>query len=106
MSSSELLPLSAIVAARRALDLRLIRREEFFRFYEAYLQDERRRSETQDAGGDFYVNQDYRVGKKFASTVIRAAKEGELLYSEAFNLTGLHGATFEKYARTLGLGNA
>jgi len=97
---------SAIVAARRALDLRLIRREEFFRFYEAYEHDERRRADNQDGGGDFYTNQDFRVGRKFAATVIRAAREGDLLYSEAFNLTGLYGATFEKYARTLGLGNA
>jgi len=72
---------SALVAARRALDTNLI-------------------------GGDFYVNQNLRVGQRFASTVIRAVKEGKLLYSEAYRLTGLYGRTFERYATSLGLGGA
>lgn len=105
-SAARTFKVSSLVAARRALDLRLIRRDEFFQFYEAYERDERRKVDRLDGGGDFYANQDYRIGRKFASTVIRAAKEGDLLYSDAFNLTGLHGATFDNYARTLGIGNA
>jgi Zn-dependent peptidase ImmA (M78 family) len=95
---------SQIVAARRALDARLIDRDAFLNFYRAYQRDERRAAESRPEGGDFYANQNLRVGQQFASAVIRAAKEGKLLYSEAYRLTGLYGRTFEHYAASLGLG--
>ena len=95
---------SAIVAARRALDTNLINRETFLNFYRAYQSDERRKADRRSEGGDFYANQNLRVGQRFASTVIRAVKEGKLLYSEAYRLTGLYGRTFEHYAASLGFG--
>ncbi len=95
---------SQIVAARRALDAELINREAFLNFYRAYQSDERRAADSRSEGGDFYANQNLRIGQRFASTVIRAAKEGKLLYSEAYRLTGLYGRTFEHYAASLGLG--
>jgi Zn-dependent peptidase ImmA (M78 family) len=97
---------SELVAARRALDLRLIRRDEFLTFYHDYLNDERRKAARRSPGGDFYVNQDLRVGRRFASAVVRAAKEGKLLYSEAYRLTGLYGTTFDRYAASLGMGGS
>ena len=97
---------SALVAARRALDTNLINREAFLNFYRAYQSDERRKAADRSPGGDFYVNQNLRVGQRFASAVIRAVKEGKLLYSEAYRLTGLHGKTFDHYAASLGFGGA
>jgi Zn-dependent peptidase ImmA (M78 family) len=97
---------SALVAARRVLDTNLINREAFLNFYRAYQSDERRAAADRSPGGDFYVNQNLRVGQRFASTVIRAVKEGKLLYSEAYRLTGLYGRTFERYAASLGFGGA
>lgn len=96
---------SAIVAARRAQDLGLISREGFIQFFDAYERDERRRAAARPGGGDFYANQDARVGRRFAQAVLVAAREGRLLYSDAYRLTGLHGSTFDKYAQTLGLGS-
>ncbi len=95
---------SRIVAARRAQDLGLITRKAFFEFFAAYEDDERRRAAAQPGGGDFYHNQNFRVGRRFAQAVVMAAREGRLLYSDAYRLTGLYGATFDKYAETLGLG--
>lgn len=92
---------SALVTARRALDLGLVSRQEFFDFYDEYLRDERRRSASRADGGDFYKNQNLRVGRLFASAVTRAVGEGKLLYSEAYRLTGLHGAAFERYTRSI-----
>lgn len=92
---------SPLVAARRALDLRLITRNEFFAFYHRYLEDERRREKRRPAGGDFYQTQETRIGRRFGELVVRAAREGKLLYQEAYRLTGLHGATFDKYAEGL-----
>jgi Zn-dependent peptidase ImmA (M78 family) len=97
---------SSLVAARRALDTNLINRGAFLDFYRAWQTDERRAAADRPEGGDFYANQNLRIGPRFASVVVRAVKEGRLLYSEAYRLTGLHGRTFERYAASLGFGGA
>lgn len=97
---------SAIVGARRALDLGLISQSVFFDFYHDHRNEGQRTTSDKSGGGDFHLNQNYRVGRRFASAVIRATKEGKLLYSEAYRLTGLYGKTFEKYASRLGFGVA
>jgi Zn-dependent peptidase ImmA (M78 family) len=93
---------SALVGARRALDLGLIDRSVFGVFYRNYPRTDTR----QPHGGDFYLNQNLRVGQRFGRTVIQAAKEGKLLYREAYRLTGLHGKTFTEYAASLGIRGA
>lgn len=93
---------SPIVAARRAQDLGLIQRAEFLTFFRAYQDDERRKAARVIGGGDFYQNQNVRLGKRFARAVALAAKEGRLLYRDAYRLTDLHGSTFDKYAKALG----
>lgn len=94
---------SPIVVGRRAMDLKLVDRQTFFDFYEAYTQQERKQRQSA-SGGDFYNNQNARVGKLFATQVIRAAKEGHIGFKQAYDLTGLHGGAFQEYARRLGLG--
>ena len=37
------------------------------------------------------------MGRRFASAVARAVEREDLLYSEAYQLTGLYGGTFDKY---------
>jgi Zn-dependent peptidase ImmA (M78 family) len=94
---------STIVAARRVLDLDLITKKQFFHFYERYQKDERRKKETKkNKGGDFWNTQNVRVGERFGAAVVRAAKEGRLLYREAYQLTGLSGKTFDRFAENLG----
>ena len=96
---------STIVAARRLRDLGLITSQGFSEFYEVYQQDERRKARKQ-SGGNFYDTQNVRVGKRFASFVIRAAREGRILYKDAYTLTGLYGKTFDRYAQSLGFRTA
>lgn len=93
---------SPIVVGRRAMDLRLVDREIFFDFYRAYVQRERTRKKG-TGGGDFYNNQNTRVGALFATQVVRAAKEGRIGFKEAYDLTGLHGGAFQEYANRLGI---
>jgi len=93
---------SPIVAGRRAMDLRLVDREAFFAFYEEYMARERRQRRGA-GGGDFYNNQNTRVGEGFALQVILAAKGGRLSFKEAYDLTGLRGGTFQEYANRLGV---
>jgi len=95
---------SVLVAARRALDLGFIKKAEFLDFYEDYKKDEHRRNIRRGEGGDFYATQSLRIGQRFAYAVYRATKEGKLLYSEAYHLTGLYGKSFDRYTDTLSLG--
>ena len=95
---------SVLVAARRTLDIGLIQKNVFLDFYRKYQQEERRAAARRPKGGDFFANQNLRVGRRFASEVVRAAGEGQLLYSEAYQLTGLYGKTFDRYAASLRIG--
>ena len=91
---------SPVVAARRALDLRLITKPEFFRFYE-HDRDEWRRLKARQkrkGGGNFYATQRVRLGRRFSAAVVRAAREGRILYQDAFRLTGMKGKTFHTFA--------
>ena len=93
---------SPIVAGRRAMDLHLVDRETFFEFYRNYTETERPRTGQKKSGGDFYNNQNNRVGNLFAVHVIRATKEGRIGFKEAYDLTGLGGGAFQEYASKLG----
>jgi Zn-dependent peptidase ImmA (M78 family) len=83
---------SALVAARRALDERLINWNEFMAFYRSQGQRAKKK-----LGGDFFKTQNNRVGVRFAMAVDRATREGSLLYRDAYSLTGLTSDTFKKY---------
>ena len=76
--------------------MELIDRPSFFTFYSQQQAEERRRKEAGTTGGDFWNNQNVRIGRRFGAAVVRAVKEGRLPYREAYSLTGLHGASFEK----------
>ena len=95
---------SDLVAARRALDLGLITKQDFLGFYEGYQQQQHRKPKGRE-GGNFYTTQTLRLGRYFAEAVVRAAREGTLLYREAYQLTGLCGKTFDRYAQSLSFGN-
>ena len=92
---------SSLVAARRTLDLGLIERDDFFDFYERHKQRNEGLSDSQ--GGDFWVNQRWRIGPRFAAAVARAVKEGRLLYREAYSLTGLTPKSFENMSARMGI---
>ena len=67
---------SPVVAARRALDLRLVDRSAFIEFYEHYVSQERL-SGAKPSRTKFYNTQNAHVGQLFATHVIRAAMEGQ-----------------------------
>lgn len=95
---------SKLVAAYRTLNLGLIKDKEFVEFYQNYERESSDNFKMQPGGGDFYANQNLRIGHRFGIAVISATREGSLLYQEAYKLTGLYGETFERYAREIGLG--
>ena len=91
---------SPLVAARRSLDLNLIEREEFLKFYKQHIK-QREHINKKGSGGNFYNTQNVRVGAFFATHVIGAAIAGQIGFKEAYELTGLQGGTFQNYAKQL-----
>lgn len=93
---------SAVVAARRLLDLELIKLDAFFAFYEIN-KTQGKGLATASSSGNFWNTQRWRIGPRFANAVARATAEGRLLYREAYSLTGLKRNTFEKMPQEMGI---
>lgn len=88
---------SPIVIGRRAMDLGLISRAEFFTFYNGYMESFKQKKENQGSGGDFYATARKRVSVNFASYVNQAVNQNKLLYRDAYKMTGLKGDTYQKF---------
>jgi len=95
--ASRYFKVSEIVIARRALDTGKITRPQFFGFYEDFSNREFAKKEGQGSGGNFYATTKKRISITFASHVNQAVKSGNLLYRDAYKLTGLKGDTFENF---------
>jgi Zn-dependent peptidase ImmA (M78 family) len=93
---------SPVVVARRALDLGLIPKARYFAFYQSYRALWAERKARSAGGGDFYLTLGARLGKRFPAAVYCAAKEGRLPYREAYQLTGLNSANYDRFGRALG----
>jgi len=95
---------SGIVAARRALELRLIGRDQFSSYYNLCMNNWKAMQSKRGirgGGGNFWATNNGRLGERFGSTVVRAVKSGRLRFSEACELTGLHGSTFDRYVEKI-----
>jgi hypothetical protein len=77
-----------------------ISQQAFSEFYREYVKAELK---AKGSGGDFFATQHVRVGERFGRAIVTAAKEGRLLYRDAFQLVGFGGATFDKFAKDLGV---
>jgi hypothetical protein len=82
----------------------LISKAQFFVFYKRDQEEWRQRKSQKQkrrGGPNFYDVQDIRLGRRFAYAVVRAAREGRLLYRDAYQLTDIKGETFNRYADRL-----
>ncbi len=94
---SRIFKVSQIVIARRALDLQLISRADFFEFYNSYMQQVAYKKENQGTGGDFYATSKKRISLRFAAFVNNAVKDNKLLYRDAYKLLNLKGETYNRF---------
>ncbi len=101
--AARLFKVSEIVIARRALDLSLIDKDTFLKFYRSYT-SKLSQFKRKNSGGSFYDTQRGRLGTRFSQAVVHATRAGQLPYYEAYRLTDLHGQKFERYAEQLGYG--
>ena len=88
---------SPIVIARRALDLSLITKLSFFKFYNDYISEFKKKRENQSSVENFYATAKKRISLRFVSYVNNAVNENNLLYRDAYKLTSLKGNTYEKF---------
>lgn len=87
---------SELVIARRALDTKKISKKEFNDFYNSYVKRYQENKQKLSSGGNFYDMMKKRVSLTFARYVWNAVRSGQLLYRDAFNLTGLKYESFLK----------
>jgi Zn-dependent peptidase ImmA (M78 family)/transcriptional regulator with XRE-family HTH domain len=93
---------STLVVLRRLLDIGGLTRATFNQAYDEELK--RIRDVTRASGGNFYLTQGARLGKRFARALIASTLEGQTLYRDAFNLLGFSKtSTFQDLARSLGV---
>lgn len=88
---------SRIVIARRALDTQKISKSQFSGWYKQYKSEIQDIKEKTSGGGDFYLTQKKRLGLRFSGLINRAVKENQLLYRDAYKLTGLKGDTYQNF---------
>ncbi len=92
---------SSLVILRRLYDIGVLQRDEMWRAYEAEL--ERLLAVARSSGGDFYLTQAARVGRRFARALVTSTLEGQTLYRDAFHLLGFSKLeTFRELGRSLG----
>ena len=84
---------SSVVVLRRALDLRRITRDSFFKQYRLEL--EKQKPVRQSSGGDSYATYWTRNSKRFTQAIVSAAFEGRLLYRDAASLLGVKVKTLD-----------
>ncbi|MGE3345499.1 MAG: ImmA/IrrE family metallo-endopeptidase [Vicinamibacterales bacterium] len=93
---------STLVVLRRLADAGALTREEM---WTAYMEEVARlKARASAGGGDFYLTQAARVGKRFARALVSSTLEGRTLYTEAFQLLGFSKlATFQELGKSLGV---
>jgi Zn-dependent peptidase ImmA (M78 family) len=94
---------STLVILRRVHDAGGLTRDQLGVLYNEEL--ERLRAIPRSPGGDFYLTQAARVGKRFARALVASALEGQTLHRDAFHLLGISKlATFRDLGHSLGVG--
>ena len=93
---------STLVILRRIHDVGGLTREQLQRAYEEEL--ERIQAIPKKSGGDFYLTQAARVGKRFARALVISTLEGQTLHRDAFHMLGFSKlATFRELGHSMGV---
>ncbi len=94
---------SRLVILRRLLDARRLSRETFDEAYGSELASLREMPKS--SGGDFYLTQPARLGRRLARALVVSALEGQTSFTEVFRLLGVKKmATFDELRRSLKVG--
>lgn len=94
---------SDLVICLRLKKLNLIEKREFEQLYPALVEKMRQNLALRDssAGGNYYNTQLSRLDHNFIALVDQKAQEGKILYSEAYELLGAKGKTYDNLIQHL-----
>jgi Zn-dependent peptidase ImmA (M78 family) len=93
---------STLVILRRIHDARGLTRDQLWQAYQQELQ--RLGAKPRRSGGNFYLTQSARMGKRFARALVASTLEGHTLHRDAFRLLGFSRlATLREFGHRLGL---
>jgi Zn-dependent peptidase ImmA (M78 family) len=93
---------STLVILRRIHDAGGLTRDQLWQAYQQEL--ERLQAIPRGSGGDFYLTQAARVGKRFARALVASTLEGQTLHRDALRLLGFSKlTTFRELGHSLGL---
>lgn len=93
---------STLVILRRIHDAGGLTRDEFWAGYRAEL--DRIREIPRGSGGNFYLTETARVGRRMALALVSSTLEGQTLHRDAYRLLGISKhATFSDLAHSLGV---
>ena len=99
---ARLFKVSTLVVLRRIYDVGGMQRDEFETTYAAEV--ERLLAMSRGSGGNFYLTQAARVGKRFARALVASTLEGQTLHRDAFRLLGIRKLeTFRDLGYSLGV---
>ena len=87
---------SELVIVKRALDLQFITYADYKAYYQKRQVDDIKKDRA-TSGGDYYNNQNVRIGRPFGEAIITSTLQGRTLYRDAYRLTGLTSKTFQEY---------
>ncbi|MHB8432354.1 MAG: ImmA/IrrE family metallo-endopeptidase [Candidatus Tyrphobacter sp.] len=94
---------STLVILRRIRGIGAITTAQFWAAYDAELG--RIQSVQRASGGDFYLTQGVRVGKRFGRALVASTLEGTTLYRDAMRMLGISKMeTFREFGHSLGVG--
>jgi Zn-dependent peptidase ImmA (M78 family)/transcriptional regulator with XRE-family HTH domain len=94
---------STLVILRRIFDTGIISQNQFRNEYKKEL-DRLKSLSKKSGGGDFYVNQKYKVSSNFARALLISTLEGHTLHRDAFKLLGFSKlSTFRELGARLGV---
>jgi len=94
---------SGIVIARRALDIALISRSDFFSYYHQQTDSWLQVKESRFSGGDFYRNMPIANGKQFTQAVLQSVYSQKTLMRDGARLLGTNTEIIEKLAERIGI---
>jgi Zn-dependent peptidase ImmA (M78 family) len=93
---------SSLVLLRRLRDLRFISDAQFDRQYSEEEKRFEERAAQSGGGGDFYLTQRTRTGRRFARALIESVLEGRTTYRDALQLLGIRKIeTFNEFAKEM-----
>jgi len=93
---------STLVILRRVHDAGVLSKAAYFRAYDEELS--RLLSIDRGSGGNFYLTQAARAGKRFSRALIASTLEGQTLFRDAFRMLGISKSeTFQELGKSLGV---